>query len=362
MRMSNKLGIVGLMGAAMFAGCSSAPAPLTQGQIAAENMADPDMGQILYVYDELNPQPLDKLSAQQARQQPTLFDAQTKFLKDEGRKQPVIEVGGVDHRTIPGGDKQDLGLMIYSPKGTGPFPVIVYFHGGGWVLGTPQTYDASERELCSMTNAIVVSVDYRRAPEDKFPAAHHDCYAATQWVLQNANLIHGDPRRVAVAGESAGGNIAAAVCLMCKDQHAPMPIAQLLIYPVAQYGTNDRYPSYSQFAEARPLDAASMKWFFQQYLPTPDRGYDRYIDLDNVPTADLTGLPNATVITAQIDPLMSEGEIYSQHLQAAGVDTKYMNYTGVTHDFFSLSPTVHKAAEAEQFAADRLTAAFASMH
>jgi acetyl esterase len=350
-----KYRIAGMLGLSVAMGCSTPPKPMTPGQIRAVSQADPDMAEVLDALAGLNGTPIETLDASDARKQPSMADAAMVVMKKRGISVP--DVGGIRDKNIPGPNGQDLGLHIYTPVGTGPFPVIVYFHGGGWVLATPETYDSSCRALCNGCHAVVVSVNYRRAPEDKFPAAHDDCFTAMEWVLLHADQVNGIPQKVAVVGESAGGNMAAAACLMAKDKHMPMPIAQVLIYPVA--GSDMNTPSYQRFAEAVPLNKAMMVWFFQQYLASPERAGDRYIDLNDVKVSDLSGLPMATVVTDEIDPLMSEGQTYAQHLGDAGVPTKPMNYTGVTHEFFGLGQLVNKAAQAQQFVITQLNSAFA---
>ena len=206
-----------------------------------------------------------------------------------------------------------LKVRIYTPQGaTGPLPVIVYYHGGGWVIANLDTYDASQRALAAKTNAIVVGVDYRQGPENKFPAAHDDSFAAYQWVLKNAASFNGDPQRVAVAGESAGGGLAAAVSIMARDKGVQAPKHQLLVYPIAGYDMNT--PSYQQYTKSKPLYKDFMGWFFTNYLRSPADGKNPMIDLVNAP--NLKNLPPATVIGAGIDPLMSEGKTLRR--QAAG--------------------------------------------
>ena len=210
--------------------------------------------------------------------------------------------------------------------------------------------------LAKKSNAIVASVEYRRAPENKFPAAHQDSFAAYQWVLANAGQFGGDPARVAVAGESAGGNLAANVAIMARDQKVQLPVHMLLVYPVA--GTDMNTPSYIANQNAMPLSKGAMGWFVDKVLATPD---DAKSPMLNLTTAvDLKGLPPATVITDSIDPLMSEGAMLAEKLKAAGVATTYKNYEGVTHEFFGMDAVVPEAEAAEDLAAHDLRVAFAS--
>ncbi len=176
-------------------------------------------------------------------------------------------------------------------------------------------YDSTPRTLCEKVKAVVVSVDYRKAPADKFPAAHDDTWAAYQWTLANAGKYGGDPKKIAVARESAGGNMAAAICLKAKQQGMPMPVHQLLIYPVLDTATET--PSYKENAATKPLSAEGMKWFFKHYLGSEaDAANPRIAILRNT---DLKGLPPATIINAEIDPLRDEGQAYADKLKAAGV-------------------------------------------
>jgi acetyl esterase len=263
-------------------------------------------------------------------------------------------VGGVEHRLIPGPAGEIL-ARIYSPEGDGPFPVLVYFHGGGWVIATLSTYDASCRALCNLAECIVVSVAYRQAPEHKFPAAVEDAFAAYQWVRQSAAKFNGDPGRVAVGGESAGGNLATVVALLARDAGIQPPSHQLLVYPVTDFSFDT--PSYRQNGEAKPLNAAMMRWFWRHYLPSEAEGRDPRASPLQAP--DLSRLPPATVITAEIDPLHSEREAYAARLAEAGVPVEHRHFVGVTHEFFGMVAGVSEAKEAVEFAAANLKRAFA---
>jgi acetyl esterase len=312
-----------------------------------KSRADKDMAAVLEEFQGLHPKPIVSLSAEEARQQPTPADAVAALLR--GRKQSIapIAVKKTDNRMIPG-PGGSLPIRIYTPLGIGPFPVIVYYHGGGWVIGTIDAYDSSARALAHTVGAIVVSVEYRKAPEHKFPAAHEDAYAAYRWVLRNADTFNGDPSMVAVAGESAGGNLAAAVCLMARARGEILPVHQALIYPVAGYDFNT--PSYREHAQAKPLDKSMMAWFFEKYLRTPDEGRSQWIDLVNAP--NLSGLPSATIITAELDPLRSEGKRYAERLLEAGVPVTHQNFLGVTHEFFGMSAVVGDARKAVRLVAN----------
>jgi acetyl esterase len=247
----------------------------------------------------------------------------------------------------------EIPARIYMPEGKGPFPVIVYFHGGGFVIATNDTYDASARSLVNGSKAIVVAVEYRKAPENKFPAAHDDAFAAYKWVLANAQTINGDPKRVAVAGESAGGNLALNVAIRARDEKIMLPTHELLIYPLA--GSDMNTASYKKNADAKPLNKAMMGWFVQNYIRTPDDAKDPRI---NLLSANFKGLRPATIITAEIDPLMTEGKELADRMKNQGVAVDYRNYDGVTHEFFGMAPVVKAAIDAQSFATTNLKKSF----
>jgi acetyl esterase/lipase len=206
-------------------------------------------------------------------------------------------------------------------------PIVVYFHGGGWVVADLNTYDATPRALALGSQAIVVSVDYRHALEHKFPSAHEDAWTAYSWIVKNANALGGDASRIAVAGESAGGNLAANVALMAKAMKAMPPVHQLLVYPVA--GNDLNTPSYQENADAKPLGRKDMEWFIAHVFSPKEQSADPRIN--PVGRSDLTGLPPATIITAQIDPLRSEGQTYAENLKKAGIKVNAINVDGLTH-------------------------------
>ena len=314
-----------------------------------------DMQAVLNELEKLGPKPIESLSAKDAREQPTPADAVVEVLDERDRSSDPLPVGQVQNLVIPG-PGGNMPIRIYTPygQGQGPFPIIVYYHGGGWVIARIDTYDASARALSHATDAIVISVEYRKAPEHKFPAAHEDAYVAYQWALRHADTIGGDSKRVAVAGESAGGNLAAAVCLMARARSEQLPVHQVLIYPVAGY--NFTTPSYRENAQAKPLNQAMMAWFFEKYLRDPSDGKNPWISLVDAP--DLKGLPPATIITAEIDPLRSEGEQYAARLRDAGVSVTYRNFEGVTHEFFGMGAVLRDARQAARLVAKELNKSF----
>lgn len=313
------------------------------------------MQAVLDQHMALEPKPIETLSAQEARKQPTIADAVKALLKKQGKSAEPEPVGDVAEKSVSSSGGK-IPIRIYTPKGEGPFPVIVYYHGGGWVIADLDTYDASARALANAANAVVVSSHYRQAPEHAFPAAHEDALAAYEWTLSNARSIKGDPSRIAVAGESAGGNLAAAVCLMAKDKKIQMPVHQLLVYPIANHGFDTA--SYKEHHDAKPLNASMMRWFFAKYLKTPEDGNNTLISLVRNSGSELRGLPTATVITADVDVLRAEGKEYAEKLGKAGVRTHYKNYPGVAHEFFGTGAVVDTAKDAVALAAKDLKQAF----
>jgi acetyl esterase len=263
------------------------------------------------------------------------------------------EVAKVEDRLIPG-PRVELPVRVYTPAGTGPFPILVWYHGGGWVVGDLDTADPTARHLTVGASCVVVSVDYRLAPETKFPGAADDCYAATVWAAQNAARINGDPQRIAVGGDSAGGNLAAAVALMARDRGGLSLTFQLLVYPVIarDYST----ASYRQNAEGYGLTLDGMQWYWDQYLQNPAEASDPYAA--PLTAKDLKGLPPALVITAEYDPLCDEGEAYAKRLQAAGVPTTCTRYDGMIHGFFGMAAVLDKGQQAVAEACAALRQAF----
>lgn len=321
---------------------------------------DQDLQTILDQLKKFNPQPLEKLSPDAARNNPTLKNAVEEFAAEhlssrlENIIKPIPEpVGDISHILIPT-DKESILARVYTPQGEGPFPVLVYFHGGGWVIANLDVYESSCRSLCNAIECIVVSVAYRLAPEAKYPAATEDAYAATQWVIENASQLNGDSQRVAIAGESAGGNLAAVTCLKTRDKKGKMPIAQLLIYPVTDSRLNT--PSMKECVNTVPLYTAMMAWFWNQYVQNEEQKLEPYAS--PLLASDLSGLPPAIVITAEYDPLRDEGEEYAKRLAEAGVQVSSKRYDGMVHEFFGLSGVVNKAKEALEYAAQELKQIF----
>jgi acetyl esterase len=265
------------------------------------------------------------------------------------------EVTRVEDRLIPG-PGVDIPVRIYTPTGSGPFPILVWFHGGGWVVGDLETADPTARYLTVGAKCVVISVDYRLAPETKFPGAADDCYAATVWAAQQATRLNGDPSKIAVGGDSAGGNLAAAVALMARDRGGLSLAFQLLVYPVTARDFD--MPSYRQNAEGYGLALDAMRWYWDHYLQHPDDASNPYAA--PLVAENLKGLPPALVITAECDPLRDEGEAFAKRLQAAGVPTTYSRYDGMIHGFFGMTAVLDKGKQAVAEACAALQHAFAA--
>lgn len=258
------------------------------------------------------------------------------FIDLEGESQPVTEVRDV---TIngPGGD---LALRVYRPFAETDRPVIAYFHGGGYVTASLDIADKPARQLANATGCVVVSVDYRLAPEAKAPAAAEDCYAATAWIAQNADAIGGDVSRLVVSGDSAGGGIAAAVAQMARDRGAPALALQLLLYPITDH--NGDWPSFTENGEGYLLSHRALSWFSAHYLVDAAQADDPYVS--PVRASDLSGLPPAIVVTAGYDPLRDMGDAYAERLAAAGVPVVHLPNPSMIHGFLWMAGVCDHAA------------------
>ncbi len=338
---------------AMDSAASAAPASASAGPATAE----PEMQSVLDKLGTLGGKPIETLTPTEARQQPTPTDAVKALLVQQGKDTtPTALVPGVTSvdRAISGA-AGDIPARIYTPEGAGPFPVVVYYHGGGWVIANKDVYDGGARGLAKQANAVVVSVDYRLAPEAKFPAQHDDALAAYRWALANAASIKGDPKRVALAGESAGGNLAVATAVAARDAKLQKPVAVISVYPIAQPDTTTA--SYNTYAAAKPLNRPMMGWFAKHTTRTPADLQDARI---NLVKANLANLPPVTIINAEIDPLRDDGAQLEQALRAANVPVERRLYDGVAHEFFGMAAVEGKARDAQAYAGARLKSAFGS--
>ncbi|HWP66844.1 MAG TPA: alpha/beta hydrolase [Candidatus Limnocylindria bacterium] len=284
----------------------------------------------------------------------TVAEARAFMESMRGLHGPPTTLPVVRDLSLPG-TAGTIPARLYRPVEGGTLPLLVYFHGGGWVIGSLDTHDDVCRDLAKAAGCAVLSVAYRLAPEHRFPAAAEDCYAATRWAAANGAALGIDPARLAVGGDSAGGNLAAVTALMARDQHGPALRFQLLIYPVT-CGRMDS-PSIHENADGYLLTRDAMVWFWDHYAPAKaDRERPYAAPLR---AADLHGLPPALVITAEFDPLRDEGEAYARRLEAAGVPTTLRRYDGQIHGFFTMGALIDRARDALAEAASALRAALA---
>ncbi|MBH5316847.1 alpha/beta hydrolase [Paenibacillus sp. GSMTC-2017] len=269
----------------------------------------------------------------------------------------VETVEDVQNLKIPG-PESEIPIRIYKPEGEKPFPALVYYHGGGFVLGGLDSHDSICRSLANKASCIVISVDYRLAPENKFPAAVEDAFTALKWVTEHTKKLNIDPQKIAVGGDSAGGNLAAVMTIKAAE-HGNLPIIyQLLIYPAVTMDTLFQYPSMIENASGYLLTRESILWFYSQYLSTLEDASNSFSS--PLLHGALRNLPPATIITAQFDPLRDEGAAYAERLQSAGVSVNYRCYEGMIHQFMNLAHEVDTANEALEDIAYTLKAVFNS--
>lgn len=309
-----------------------------------EDQLDPQAKFVLEQLKVLGVPPLETLPPEEARSWASNF----KLLAGNPEK-----VGNVINRTIesPHGE---IPIRIYIPNGEGPFPALVYYHGGGWVIGNLDIVDVPCRRIANQANCVVISVAYRLAPEHKFPAAIEDAYATVNWVVEQAHSIQVDPSRIAVAGDSAGGNLATVVSLMARDKEGPSLVQQILLYPVTNYAFDTN--SYAENADGYFLTKAMMKWFWNHYLRDEQDGRNPYAS--PLLADDLSGLPPAHIITAGFDPLRDEGEAYAERLKAAGVPVTTTHYESMIHGFCWMPGAIEQGKIAIDEVASTLKQAF----
>lgn len=314
---------------------------------------DADMQAVLDAMSALGAKPIETLTVQQARTQPSPADAVNRVKAMMGMSiAPDASVVTRDLTYPTGGATQ--AVRVYKPAGAtaNNLPVVVYYHGGGWVIADLDVYDATPRSMAKNLNAIVVSVEYRKGPENKAPAFWDDANAAYRWVLQNAASWGGDPMNIAVAGESAGGNLAMNVAIAARDGGWTQPKAILAVYPIAN--ADPQLPSKMENTASLPLRAATLGWFGQYALRSPaDQTDTRF----NLVAANLRGLAPVTIVNARIDPLNSDGETLMMALRSANVPVERRVWDGAVHEFFSMADVVSDAREAQTWSFGRLRTA-----
>lgn len=267
-------------------------------------------------------------------------------------------VGSVEDRMIPGPDGE-LRVRIYTPDtAKAPLPLFLFIHGGGFVIGSIESRDPQCRLICQDAGCIVVSLDYRMAPEHPFPAAPEDCWATLQWLRANAAEIGGDPARIAVGGESAGGNLAAGLALRARDSGGPVLCAQILIYPLTDFFSEQDLPSYRLLDEDYFLTRDQMAWYRDCYTPGMSQTDD--LRLSPCKAHDLSGLPPAQIITAEFDPLRDDGKRYGERLAASGVEVEYTCVPGMIHGYWHYGKLIDAAAQTLTRNIDALEQAFAA--
>ncbi|MCE3555951.1 alpha/beta hydrolase [Pseudonocardia sp. RS11V-5] len=297
---------------------------------------------------------LAQMAEQGAKSPESMTVAESRAMIGElaGLAGPPVELPRVEDTTAPGPDG-DIPVRVYVPPGDGPLPVLVYYHGGGWVIGDLDSHDGVCRTLAARSGCLIAAVDYRLAPEHRFPAAVDDAYAALTWAAEKIGDLGGDPARLAVGGDSAGGNLAAVVSQLAKKQGGPRIAFQLLVYPAT-----DRFDdslSMRENALGPLLSRAWIEWFLGCYLNSPDDGLDPRVSPGRAD--DLSGLPPALVITAEFDPLRDQGAAYVGKLREAGVDAELLPVDGMIHGFIQMAGVIDKARETLDKAGDALRTA-----
>ena len=325
--------------------------PMSPMQPAARPAADNQA--VLDAMMRLGAKPIETLTPAAARKQPSFSDGAKAVMKAQGM--PTAPDPAVTTYEQPYGRDIWQKARIYRPKAAPmnvKLPVIVYYHGGGWVIADLDTYDATPRAMSKQLNALVVSVEYRHAPEAKFPAQHDDAEAAYDWVLREATKWGGDTSRLAVAGESAGGNLAVNAAIHARDRGLTRPLHVLSVYPIAS--ADPTLPSKRDYANAKPLNTPMLMWFGHYVTKGPNDMMDPRWDLSK---ADLRGLPPVTIVNAQVDPLMDDGAVLERSLRAAGTPVERRVFAGATHEFFGAAKVIRAAYDANTYAFGKLQAA-----
>ena len=290
--------------------------------------------------------PIEQLPLAEARA------VRSEMIESGGPEESVAEV---QNRSVPG-PGGPIGVRVYRPEKNQTLPALIFFHGGGFVICNLDTHDRQCRALANASGCAVISVDYRLAPEHKYPAAVDDAYAATKYIAQHAAEFGVDPNRIAVGGDSAGGNLATVVSLLSRDRGGPRLKFQLLIYPLVDF--YDQSPSMQQYSKDHFLTREGINWFTESYLPSREAGLEP--SASPMSASDLRGLPPAMILTAECDPLRDQGEAYARKLQGAGVPVELKRYEGMFHPFFQFGGILDAAKVAMKDAASALRAALGS--
>ena len=298
------------------------------------NRLDPQITALLKQMQEQGVPPVETMTPTQAREtkNPVFFKLAA----------PAEDVAGAEDLLIPG-KGVEIPIRVYTPLGRGPFPILVYFHGGGWLIGNLDTHDNVCRSLANRADCLVVSVDYRLAPENKFPAAVEDAYAATRWVVSNASRINGDAGRLAVGGDSSGGNLAAVVCLLARENKTPSIGLQVLVYPVTDVSSLDT-DSYHRHGEGYVLTRNSMRYYRDHYITREEELINPLAS--PLLAENLKGLPPAFILAAEFDVLLDEVDAYARRLKDAGVSVRFRLFNGMIHGFFCWGGVVYRAGDA----------------
>ena len=307
---------------------------------------NPQTQAVLDALADAGARPFEEMSVPEAR------DAAAGFLGLQGDQEPVATVSDIQ---IPGADGK-LPARVYNPSGNADLPVIVYFHGGGWVFGNLEVVDRPCRLLARQTQCIVVAVSYRLSPETRFPGAPEDCYSAVTWVAENAAELGADATQLVVAGDSAGGNLAASVCLMANDRGGPHISYQVLFYPVT--APPAKLGSYADFREGYLLTQAGMNWFWDHYIQSAADSLNPYAA--PLLAESVAELPPATIVTAGFDPLRDEGLAYAGRLHEAGVPVRVHHYSDMAHGFFWMPGAIDAGRQVTERISDDLTQHFSS--
>lgn len=342
--------------AALYATALTALAGCQTGSAFRDPIArlNPDMEVVIEAYLNAGARPVSQLPVDQARSQPTLGDAVRIVQQGQSGRPAAMPFVKMTEMTVPGA-AGPLAARLYDPAPGHPHqPIILYFHGGGGVIGTLDSADFAARAVAVGSHAMVLSIAYRLAPEAPFPAAQDDGFAAYQWLLANAGILGADPRRIAVGGEASGATIAIDTSIAARDANIKRPVHELLIEPIASPDINTRAMIANQHTP--PLSRADVIWYLHTWVANPADLDDPRLNLIN--RADLHGLPPTTIISSEMDPLESDGTALTQKLQVEGVDVTRTEYAGTAHGFFATGAVVARAKEAEDFAASALDTTF----